>query len=82
MVVIREEMETDAQAIRRLNEEAFGQPAEANIVDRLRSSCDRVLSLVAVLDKRIATITPASGSSGPRTTACGASGRECPTRRS
>ena len=53
MVVIREEMETDAQAIRRLNEEAFGQSIEANIVDNLRSSCDQRLSLVAVLEERV-----------------------------
>jgi len=53
MVVIREEMETDSPAIRRLNEEAFGQPAEADIVDRLSSSCAHLLSLVAVLEERI-----------------------------
>ncbi|HLN91400.1 MAG TPA: hypothetical protein VK429_06015 [Patescibacteria group bacterium] len=32
MVVIREEMETDAPAIRRLNEEAFGQPTEGGVI--------------------------------------------------
>jgi len=32
MVVIREEMETDAPAIRRLNEEAFGQSAEGGVI--------------------------------------------------
>ena len=53
MVVIREEIPSDIPAIRPLNEEAFGQPTEADIVDRLRSSCDRLLSLVAVLDMRI-----------------------------
>jgi len=31
-VVIREEMETDAPAIRRLNEEAIGQPAEGEVI--------------------------------------------------
>ena len=53
MVGIREKMGTDAPAIRRLNEEAFGQPAEADIVDRLRSSRDHLLSLVAVLGERV-----------------------------
>lgn len=53
MIVIREEIPSDIPAIRCLNEEAFGQSTEADIVERLRSSCDRLLSLVAVLDKRI-----------------------------
>jgi putative acetyltransferase len=53
LVLIREEMEADRPAIRRLNEEAFGQSTEATIVDRLRSSCDPLLSLVAVLDERV-----------------------------
>jgi putative acetyltransferase len=53
MIVIREEIPSVIPAIHRLNEEAFGQSTEANIVDRLRSSCDRLLSLVAVLDKRL-----------------------------
>ncbi|MFZ2225129.1 MAG: N-acetyltransferase [Candidatus Deferrimicrobium sp.] len=53
MVVIREEIASDVPAIRRLNEKAFGQSTEANIVDRLRSSCDRILFLVVVLDERI-----------------------------
>ena len=53
MVVIREEIASDIPAIRRLNEEAFGQSTEANIVDRLRTSCDQLLSLVAVLKERI-----------------------------
>jgi predicted N-acetyltransferase YhbS len=38
-VVIREEMETDAPAIRRLNEEAFGQPAEGRVI-RYREEFD------------------------------------------
>jgi len=53
MIGIREEMTSDIPGIRRLNEEAFGQPAEPNIVDGLRSSCDRLLSMVAVEDGRV-----------------------------
>jgi putative acetyltransferase len=50
MVLIREELASDVPTIRLLNEEAFGQPMEANIVDKLRISCDRILSLVALQD--------------------------------
>jgi putative acetyltransferase len=53
IIVVREEMASDVPTIRRLNEEAFGQSAEGNIVDRLRISCDRPLSLVAVQVERI-----------------------------
>ena len=53
MIGIREGIASDVPSVRRLNEEAFGQSTEANIVNSLRSSCDRLLSLVAVLDKRI-----------------------------
>jgi len=39
MVVIREEMETDAPAIRRLDEEAIGQPVEGGVI-RYREKFD------------------------------------------
>jgi putative acetyltransferase len=48
MIIIREERPEDIEAIRKINEEAFGQPAEADIVDRLREACENLLSLVAV----------------------------------
>ena len=48
MIIIREEIPKDIEAIRKVNEEAFGQPAEAQIVDRLRETCEDLLSLVAV----------------------------------
>ncbi|HNR59055.1 MAG TPA: N-acetyltransferase, partial [Methanothrix sp.] len=48
MIIIREERPEDAEAIRRVNNEAFGQPAEAEVVDRLRESCKDLLSIVAV----------------------------------
>ncbi len=50
MIVIREERREDkqAQVIRAVNEKAFGQPDEANIVDSLQKSCPGLLSLVAL----------------------------------
>lgn len=48
MIAIREEQPEDVAAIRAVNEEAFGQPAEARLVDKLRRACDGLLSLVAV----------------------------------
>ena len=47
MVTIRSEKPEDIEAIRNLIEAAFGQPAEADIVDRLRKNCPDTLSLVA-----------------------------------
>ncbi len=44
---IREEAHGDAAAIRRVNEEAFGRPDEANLVDALRANGAATLSLVA-----------------------------------
>jgi len=46
-VVVREENHDDADAIRVVNEAAFGQPDEAALVDRLRAGGDIVVSLVA-----------------------------------
>jgi putative acetyltransferase len=48
MVSIREEKPEDVPGIRRVNELAFGQPGEADLVDKLRDACDRLVSLVAV----------------------------------
>ncbi|HWQ18330.1 MAG TPA: N-acetyltransferase [Methanotrichaceae archaeon] len=48
MVLVREETPNDILAIRNINERAFGQPAEAQIVDNLRANCAGILSLVAV----------------------------------
>ena len=50
MVLVREETASDVPSIRHLNKEAFGQPLEANIVDNLRVSCDRILFRVALQD--------------------------------
>ena len=53
MINIRQEQPEDFQAIRTLNEEAFGGPEEANIIEKLRSDCPDMLSLVAVCEDRI-----------------------------
>ena len=45
--MIRDERAGDVPAVRLVNEEAFGSPLEAGIVDALRTSCADRLSLVA-----------------------------------
>jgi len=52
-IKIRGEIFGDLDAIRTINEQAFGQLQEANIVDRLRTNCDGLLSLVALQDEKI-----------------------------
>jgi len=47
MVVVREEQLDDIRTVRIIHERAFGQPEEADIVDKLRSGCPGLLSLVA-----------------------------------
>ena len=47
MVTIRPENTDDAAEVRRVNELAFEQPAEANLVERLQQACEESLSLVA-----------------------------------
>ena len=47
-IEIREEQTGDADAIRRVNTEAFGQPQDAQLVDALRHNCSDLLALVAV----------------------------------
>jgi len=43
----------DCSFVRAANEQVFGRPAEANIVDKLRNTCPDSLSLVAELDRRL-----------------------------
>ena len=47
MIVIRHEQPEDIAVIHQINEQAFGQPAEANLVDALRRNGNAILSLVA-----------------------------------
>lgn len=52
-IEIRKEQPEDAEAIRNVNDRAFRQSQEGQIIDRLRSACDELLSLVALIDKRV-----------------------------
>ncbi|MBU2620825.1 MAG: GNAT family N-acetyltransferase, partial [Proteobacteria bacterium] len=47
MVNIRIENQGDILQVRSLNERAFEQPVEADIVDKLRQACPDFISLVA-----------------------------------
>ena len=47
MTIIRPERAEDSFQVRQVNELAFGQPAEADLVERLRQACADALSLVA-----------------------------------
>ncbi|HEY0802646.1 MAG TPA: N-acetyltransferase [Steroidobacteraceae bacterium] len=52
-MIIRNESASDVKAIRHVVESAFGRTAEADLVDRLRTDGDAVISLVAVDDDRV-----------------------------
>ena len=52
-IKIREEQPQDIDAIRKVNDKAFGQPVEGVIVDKLRENCENLLSLVAVMDNHV-----------------------------
>lgn len=53
LIEIREEQLGDIAAIREVNQRAFGQDQEGNIVDALRANGAALLSLVAALDDRV-----------------------------
>jgi len=53
MLIIRQETPEDAAAIRHVNEEAFGQKEEAEIIEKLRSRGVLTISLVVVQDNEI-----------------------------
>lgn len=53
MIEIRRERPEDKPGVREVNERAFGQPEEANLVDALRENFKAVLSLVAVDGHRV-----------------------------
>lgn len=52
-MIIRLEQAGDLNDIRDINEKAFGQPQEANIIDNLRENCEDILSLVAIEKEKI-----------------------------
>ena len=47
MITVRAESPGDVRQVRTINEQAFEQPLEADLVDRLRTTCREALSLVA-----------------------------------
>ena len=53
MISIREEQPQDIRIIRDLNKRAFGQTQEADLVDKLRQTCDDLLSLVALMQNQV-----------------------------
>jgi len=53
MTTIRPEHPDDVVAVQAVNEKAFPQPIEANLVDKLRAVCMDAVSLVAVLDGQV-----------------------------
>jgi len=61
MTTIRVERTQDVSQVRVVNEGAFDQPTEADLVDKLRESCGDYLSLVAEDDEVVGQIvfTPA-----------------------
>jgi putative acetyltransferase len=52
-IEIRTERLQEIEAIRNVNDRAFGQPQEGRIIDRLRDMCDGLLSLVALVDEQV-----------------------------
>jgi len=52
-MIIRQEKPEDINDIQALNVRAFGQPQEASIIDKLRTDCEGLLSLVAMENERI-----------------------------
>ncbi len=53
MIVIRDETDSDYEAVHRVNELAFDRPEEANLVDSLRDAVSGLISLVAVSDQEV-----------------------------
>ena len=52
-MIVRDEQPADRAVIREVVQAAFGQAAEADLVDRLREDGDAVVSLVAVEERAI-----------------------------
>ena len=68
MVTIRHEASDDISAVHALNERAFGQPLEATIVDKIRSSGGIGISLVAEEQGRVVghILFSSAGIEGPQ----------------
>ena len=53
MMTVRTESTKDDESVRRVNELAFEQPNEADLVDALRANAHPFISLVAVVDEQV-----------------------------
>jgi len=53
MMTVRTESTKDDESVRRVNELAFEQPNEADLVDALRANARPFISLVAVVDEQV-----------------------------
>ena len=53
MITVRAEKTEDRGAVRRVNELAFGQPNEADLVDALRTNASPLVSLVAIAEEQV-----------------------------
>jgi putative acetyltransferase len=53
LIKIRDERTEDYEAVRKINDKAFGQLEEGNIVDKIRAACDEIISLVAVEGEKV-----------------------------
>ena len=53
MIQIRKEKDSDFEAIKFVNDQAFKQPLEGNIVEKIRNTDSEILSLVAETDNQI-----------------------------
>jgi len=53
MIEIRKEHPKDYEGVRIVIDQAFGQPDEGHIVNKLYESCKEIVSLVAVSDNII-----------------------------
>lgn len=53
MINVRAETIADYGAVRRINEEAFGQPTEAKLIATLRERAHPHISLVALIDQKV-----------------------------
>ena len=53
MITILEESTDDFITINEINNKAFGQPEEGNVIENIRKSDVQILSLVAEIDHKI-----------------------------
>ena len=53
VIKIRVERVEDYEAVRKINDKAFGQVEEGRIVDKIREACEEIISLVAVEDEKV-----------------------------